>query len=166
MRGILWRPSWSSYRRPLMTVIHEMTSWSMQRCNRKQRRHDRYNMANRFTHQQTQPIQKKEKKRKKIAVVLVDTRTGRDLWLWFSPAFYINMSSIRQSFVASLCHFVNRFLASKPSNGFRSKTVRNVHIWASLRFLLRPLDGFISSCVIHVGSLNSATSMLAAVARW
>ena len=74
-------------------------------------------MVNPFTHQQAQPIQKK-RENIKIAVVLVDTRTGRDLWLC-------------QSFLY-LCYFVNRFLASKPSNGFQSKTVRNVYITVGL----------------------------------
>ena len=42
-----------SHQRPVMTVIHEMTSWSMQR---KQQWLDRYHMANAFTRQKAQSI--------------------------------------------------------------------------------------------------------------
>ena len=114
VRGIIRKPSWSPYRRP---VFESSTKWRHDQCkdvieNSKDLIDiiwQTHSLTNRLSLFQ---IKINKIKNKKIAVVLVDARTGRDLWLWFSPPFLISICQRSGKVFWYLCYFVNCFLAS------------------------------------------------------
>ena len=109
MRGIFRWPSGSPHKRPVMNVIHEMTSWSVKKCNQTQQRFDRYQPFN----SSADSDYSKEK-----------NRSGASWYSnrsWLCPALLFlhqHASGYRQSFVSLVFCIQCFFFSSKPKQRF------------------------------------------------